>query len=285
MAHNLLIDRYVTAVSQRLTWHPKKDDLVAEVEDHLYSTVADLRGRGLTATAAVQVTLQRFGDPEVVALAFAKSPSGAMAVPTAETRRAGSLAVVCAVLFPSVLVAWWIGGALEPWGRVDRNVTAVFWVFGWVAVLTQGVLLVALTLRLSTRHGGLGRAGRAALSLIASAAVAMVSAWVFMVWAGLLAAGLALLGITLVRRRLIPRPAAIALGSSFLFGGLVWAALRLADASLLQWGGLYGDHWIANMTGLTVGVAILSVGVIGIGRWLRNEEVFEMSGTEKVLTT
>lgn len=285
MADHFLIDRYLAAVSRRLAWHPKKDDLVAEMEDHLYSTVADLHARGLAANEAEEATLQRFGDPEVVAVAFATSPSGSLALPTVETRRAGTFAVVSAVLFALVVVAWWIGGALEPWGRVSRNITAVFWVLGWGAIMAQGVLLAAVTFGLGIRHGGLGRTGRAALFFIASAAVATVSAWVFMVWAGLLAAGLALLGLTLLRRRLIPRPASIALGSSFLVGGLVWVVLRLADGTLLQWGGLYGEHWIANMTGLTVAVAILCVGYLGIGRWLRNEEVFEMSRSEEVLTT
>ena len=125
MAQYALIDGYLEALRSSVAWHRDAEDVVAEAKDHLYSTVAKLRAEGFEVRSAEQVTLQRFGRSEIVAAAFAASPTGGLAVPTVSTQKSGRLAILCALLWPVALSAWWIGGALEPLGRVTGNVTAV----------------------------------------------------------------------------------------------------------------------------------------------------------------
>ena len=85
MARYTLIDGYLDMMRSEIRWRRDLDDLVSEMEDHLYSTVEHLLATGLEPSAAQQATLDRFGEPEVLAAVYASSNSGGIAVPTQST--------------------------------------------------------------------------------------------------------------------------------------------------------------------------------------------------------
>ena len=99
MARHALIDRYVDTMRDRIRWRRDLDDLVSEIEDHLYSSVETLLATGVDADAAQRTTLDRFGDPEVLAVAYASTPSGGIAMPTKGTQRIGYVATAAAVFW------------------------------------------------------------------------------------------------------------------------------------------------------------------------------------------
>ena len=99
MARHALIDRYVDTMRDRIRWRRDLDDLVSEIEDHLYSSVELLLATGVDADAAQRTTLDRFGDPEVLAVAYASTPSGGIAMPTRTTRLYGTIAAIAATLW------------------------------------------------------------------------------------------------------------------------------------------------------------------------------------------
>ena len=82
MADYALIDGYLDSLRTAVRWRRDLDDLVAELEDHLYSAVEQFEARGIESRLAQQRTLERFGDPDVLATAFASTPQGGFAVPT-----------------------------------------------------------------------------------------------------------------------------------------------------------------------------------------------------------
>ena len=63
MAEYALIDGYLDTMRTRVRWRRDVDDLVAEMEDHLYSTVERFEARGTDTQLAQRQTLDRFGDP------------------------------------------------------------------------------------------------------------------------------------------------------------------------------------------------------------------------------
>ncbi len=93
MAESVLIDGYLDTMRTRVRWRRDVDDLVAEVEDHLYSTVERFEARGTEAQLAQRHTLERFGDPDLMADAYASTPRGGIAVPTTFTKTAGLVAI------------------------------------------------------------------------------------------------------------------------------------------------------------------------------------------------
>ncbi len=86
MARYALIDGYLDSMRSTIRWRRDLDDLVAEMEDHLYSTTEQLLARGTDVVDAQRATLARFGDPKVLAAAYASNHRGGIAVPTIFTR-------------------------------------------------------------------------------------------------------------------------------------------------------------------------------------------------------
>ena len=89
---------------------------------------------------------------------------------------------------------------------------------------------------------------------------------------GLLIVGTALVAVDLWHGGLAPKRPIWATGAGLTFGGVAWAVLRLGEV-----GGTdqHGDYVVANAAGLTIGSIILATGLIGLGRWLSNEEPVE----------
>ena len=92
MAEHTLITGYVNKLRSAVTWRQDLDDVIAELEDHLYSAVERLEARGTDALSAQRATLERFGDTNDVIAAFASNSRGGIAVPTKSTQSAGTAA-------------------------------------------------------------------------------------------------------------------------------------------------------------------------------------------------
>jgi hypothetical protein len=285
MANYGLIDAYLDDLVVALRWHRHADDIIAETDDHLRCAVERRIGGGIgggiDAEAAQRDVLEGFGDPALVARAFATTRSGRLALPTRSTRDAGVLAFVSAGLWVAVPVVWHLGGWL--YDRLDDGTSAADEVGSNAQLLVIGVMamtllgaaatLLATTLILRERHGGFGLGGTVGIAATALGAAASLFGWFLIGWGGLLIAGTALVAVDLWHRGIAPKRAILATGAGFTIGGVAWAVLRISKV-----GGpdQHGDYLVANAAGLVIGSIILATGLFGIGRWLANEEPVEL---------
>ena len=76
MAGYHLIDDYLAGLRSRISWHRRRDDVESELRDHLYSAVEALERDGVDVEAAQHRVLARFGEPGLVATAFASTGCG-----------------------------------------------------------------------------------------------------------------------------------------------------------------------------------------------------------------
>ncbi len=271
MARDDLIDAYVASLRRRVRWRPDVDEIVAEVEDHLYTTVERFEGGGIDAGLARRAALERFGDPDLVARAYAAAPNGGLAVPTESTRTAGAYAIGSAVLWLTVIGSWWLAGLLEPRYDLQGGASYISYALGAAALLGATASMVAAMLGLVRRHGGLGGLGTAGLIASGLGLAAAVAAWVFTGWGTLTMVGVLLCGVAMWRQGLAPRLSTLLFAGGPAVGAIVWAILRGGQGPI-DLSGLWGEHWFANQVGLSVGAALLAVGLLGLGRWLRSEE-------------
>lgn len=271
MAGYGLIDAYVESLRGRVRWRHDIDALVAEVEDHLYSTVERFEAAGIDPILAQRAALERFGDPAIVAKAYAATPNGGLAVPTESTRTAGLFAMASGVLWLTVVGSWLVAGLLEPRYELQTGVASLAYATGAAALLGATSSMIAAMLGLHRRHGGLGVVGEAGLVLAGAGAIGGLLAWVFTGWGTLTVVGTLLFGAALWRPNVAPRLPAALMASGPAIGAVAWAVLRSSPGPI-DLTGLWGAHWAENQVGLTIGVVILAVGLLGLGRWLRSEE-------------
>ena len=281
MANYGLIDAYLQDLAAALRWHHDADDIVDETDDHLRCAVERRTGDGIDPEAAQREVLDDFGDPTVVARAFATTRSGRLAVPTRSTRDAGVLAYASAGLWVAVPAVWLLGGWL--YDRLDDGTSAADEVGSISQLLVLGVMamtllgaaatLLATTLILRERHGGFGLGGMIGIAATALGCLASLFGWFLIGWGSLLIVGTALVALDLWRRGIAPRRAVLATGAGFTIGGVAWGVLRISEV-----GGpdQHGDYLVANAAGLVIGSIIVAVGLFGIGRWLSNEEPVEL---------
>lgn len=270
MARYALIDGYLETMRSRIHWRRDLEDVVAEMEDHLYSTVEHLLARGSEVGAAQRATLDRFGDPEVLATAYASTDRGGIAVPTSFTLAAGRIGKLAAALFMFVTIAWTLAVALERAGR-DWEGDWPWFLFmgGTVALMGSAALIVAFMVGLLRRHGSLGWLGLVAVALAGLGAAATLLSWFVYGWGILLGAGMLLLGAGLLRRGLAPPAATLAFSTGMLLGIGVYLALNALEVG---WTDSYGDYPLAlALALLTMGV-VTGTGLFGLGRWLAGEE-------------
>jgi hypothetical protein len=280
MARYGLIDAYADSLRSRIRWRPDVDAVVAEVEDHLYSTVERFEAGGIDANLAQRAALERFGDPDLVARAFATAPNGGLAIPTAATRTAGMFAIASAVLWLAVIGSWWLTGLLEPRYEWRSGAASIWDIAGAVALLGATSLMAAAMLGLVRRHGGLGALGIAGLAVGITGLFASFLAWVFTGWGTLTMLAVVLFGIAIWRRDVAPRLPVALMATGPVAGAVVWIILR-SSRGPIDLTGLWGVHWLDNQVGLTIGILILSVGFLGIGRWLRSEEPALIEGPDR----
>jgi hypothetical protein len=247
------------------------DAIVAEVEDHLYSTVERFEAGGIDADLAQRAALERFGDPDLVARAYAATPNGGLAVPTKSTRIAGTFAIVSGALWLVVIGTWWLAGMLEPRYDLQSGASAISYDVGAAALLGATAFMAAALRGLDRRHGGLGTLGAAGLVIAGAGLIGSFLAWVFTGWGTMTMFATILSGAAMWRRDLVPRAPIALIAGGPLVGAVAWAGLR-SSSGPIDLSGLWGVHWFENQLGLTVGVLILAIGLVGVGRWLRSEE-------------
>jgi hypothetical protein len=274
VADYTLIDGYLESMRSSIRWRRDLDDVIAEIEDHLISATERFEERGANRANAQQRTLDEFGDPKVLAVAFASTPTGGIAVPTTFTKTAGLLAIVSAVGWIIGLVAVAIAAGLPDATGVDpdqfvANGQTVFFIIGAVALLAAGVLMFITMVGLYRRHGSLGILGIGGLAITGLGVATLLIVWAFALWMTLIGVGVLLFSISLLRRDISPRIWTVVWGGGMAVGAIIWYILRALEVGNVdQW----GDYPLAVAIALPIGVVILAIGLIGIGQWLRSEE-------------
>ncbi len=262
MAEYVLIDGYLDTMRTRVRWRRDVDDLVAEMEDHLYSTVERFEARGTDTQLAQRKTLDRFGDPDLMADAFASTPRGGIAVPTKFTKTAGLFAIVASALWVVSIAIFWLDQASDGNGNTGY--------FIWsINVVVAGALTLVATIGLRRRLGGLGGLGIAGVIVLGLGVVVSFITWATMLWMAVEGVGMLLIALAAWPIRLAPRPATIAYGSGMLLGAITFGVLTALKVGTPD---SYGDYPVAWDMGFTVGVVIAAAGLFGLGLWLRGEE-------------
>jgi len=287
MAGYRLIDAYLHDLAVSLRWHRDADDIVAETDDHLRCAVERRVGEALDADAAQRDVLGRFGDPALVARAFASTRSGRLALPTRSTRDASVLAYISAGLWIAFPGVWHLGGWLYDLlgddGPADEvGSPAQLALMGVIAMTLLGAAgtLFATTLALRERHGGFGLPGMVGIAATGLGTAAALFGWFFIGWGSLLIAGTALVAIDLWPRGIAPKRAVVTTGAGLAIGGLAWGVLRFIEVGSPD---QFGEYLIANAVGLTVGPVVLAIGLVGIGRWLAHEEPIELPDVTQLI--
>jgi hypothetical protein len=269
MARYALIDGYLDSMRSNIRWRRDLDDLVAEMEDHLYSTTEHLLARGADVVDAQRATLARFGDPTVLAAAYASNQRGGIAVPTKFTKRAGLLALISAVS--------WIAAAVLMIAINDSEDWQITYYMFSIVVLVAGVLTVIAMVGVGRRVGGLGALGLIGVVVACIGVLFSIVAWAIPLWMGLQGFGLLLIGGAVLRAgTVVPRTAVVLSSVAFLSGPVVFIIL---DALEVGWQDSYGDYPLAWIISTGVAVALMAVGLVGVGMWLRAEEPVDVDAT------
>lgn len=277
MADHDLIDTYLDHLAQHLRWRDDSEDLLAEAGDHLHTAVERSVAAGADRTLAQERTLERFGQPDLVATAFATTNRGAVAVPTYFTKQAGTIAMVSAALWVVAVACWGIASRIEDSAGEWNGAAQAAYGIGAVSLIGAAVLTAVVAIALRERHGDLGWMGSAGLGFLVLGTTATLVSWLLIGWGLLIAAGTLLFGTAMRRVDLAPRAATTAFGGAWPLALVIWSALRAAEVGTAdEW----GDYWAANWTFLVVGSAIFAAGLLGLGRWLRSEQPAEMPPVE-----
>jgi len=267
VAEYVLIDGYVDTLRTRVRWRRDVDDLVAEVEDHLYSTVERFEATGTDSQLAQRKTLERFGDPDLMADAFASTPRGGIAVPTKFTKTAGLFAIVASALWlVSIAIFWLERGS-------DGNTGYFIWS---ISVLAAGALTLVATIGLRRRLGGLGGLGMAGVIILGVGVVVSFVTWATMLWMAVEGVGMLFIALAALPVRVAPRVPTIAYGSGMLLGAITFGVLTALKVGTPD---SYGDYPVAWNTGFIIGIVIVAAGLLGIGLWLRGEESADIDTT------
>jgi hypothetical protein len=268
VARYALIDGYLDSMRSTIRWRHDLDDLVAEMEDHLYSTTEHLLARGTDLVDAQRATLARFGDPKVLAAAYASNHRGGIAVPTTFTKRAGLLALTAGGF-------WLLAGMLEV--AIDGESWQIYYYGFSLAVLVAGVLTVIAMVGLGKRVGGLGSVGLIGVIVTSVGVLLSVVAWAAPLWMSVQGIGLLLIAIAVLRAgTTVPRVGVMLTASAFLIGPIVFFAL---DALEIGWQDSYGDHPLAWIISGIVGFVLMAAGLFLTGRWLRAEDPVDVDAT------
>ena len=262
MARYALIDGYLDTMRSEMRWRRDLDDVVYEMEDHLYSAVEHLVTRGTKPTDAQRTTLDRFGEPKVLAAVYASTNNGGIAVPTRTTRRAGTFAFIAAGSWLAAAGAF----ALE---TTFADQWQVFYGVFSALILVGGVFTLLTMAGIGKRLGGLGAVGMIALAVAGLGVAASLIAWAVPFWMGLQGIGYLVFATAVRSRDTAPRPSTLAVASGFIIGVAVFV---VADFAKIGWTDSYGDYPLAWAIGAATGLLILAGGLIGWGTWLRSEE-------------
>jgi hypothetical protein len=274
MARYGLIDGYLDTMRTEIRWRRDLDEIVSEMEDHLYSTVEVLLASGVEPRAAQRATLDRFGEPDVLKAVYASTPTGGIAVPTKNTIRAGTFAIAAAVLWLVAAASYVLGNALDNWDDAD------YYIFS-VAVLVAGVLGLLAMIGVGKRLGGLGLLGMVGLVITGLGVLVSILAWAVPVWMGLQGVGMLVFGIAVLRSDIAPKWSTLLVSSGFVIGTM---AFFIGTAAEVGEPDSYGDYIVAWQIGTVLGTVLVAVGLIGWGLWLRNEEAIDIDNETPAIT-
>jgi hypothetical protein len=273
VAHYALIDGYLETMRGEIRWRDDLDELVSEMEDHLYSTVEALLATGIEPKTAQRTTLDRFGEPKVLAAVYASSKTGGIAVPTKNTIRAGTISLVAAGLWLIAAVTYFLMILRDD---DQGNGWQVYYAIFSAALLAAGVLTVLTMIGVSRRSGGLGIAGMIGLVIAGLGVASSILAWAIPMWMGLLGIGLLVFGGAALNNGTAPKRSTLLASSGFIIGVITFTILNLAKVGPVD---SYGDRPVAWGIGGATGMIIVALGLIGWGQWLRSEEPADIDTT------
>jgi hypothetical protein len=275
VARYALIDGYLDTMRTEIRWRRDLDDLVSEMEDHLYSTVENLLATGIEPNTAQQDTLDRFGEPKVLAAVYASNNTGGIAVPTRNTIRAGTFALAAAFFWVAAAASYgWLRGS-------DDGDWQLGYGFFSIAVLLGGILGLLAAVGVSKRLGGLGALGMVGLVITGIGVVASMLAWFVPFWMGIQGIGLLVFGVAVLRTGIAPMWSTLFTSSGFALGVITFIVATAAELGDQDEWGDYPDAWAL---GGTVGMVIVAIGLIGWGLWLRNEEPVDIDSDTPAIT-
>lgn len=265
MADLALIDAYLDSMSARLSHRRDALDLRDEIADHLYLSVERRRAAGLDGESAQRATLDRFGDPQLVATLLATVPQKGIDMISTLSRAAGVLTLIAAACWIAVILAG-PSGLIQyldrTWSTDEYFVSTL--PLG-LAVLATGVALVSTMVRTTPRIDSL--TGVVITTMSIALVLSVLFAWAYLAWAPYLAAGLAV-GIARTERARETRgiasvllvvvvPVLLVLGSMLSIQLLAaepvpaWTSLNLAQAELATFA-ITAGVWAILAAGLTV---------------------------------
>ena len=259
-----LIDRYLVELGKSLARSRGITDVLAEVEDHLRESVEHLTATGVDATTAARLTLDRFGDLDVVARAYATN-AGGLAMTTPFTRAAGTIAYVTA--------AFWLLTGVVAAVTILTDPDDITWLYPAATGLAVLSILatIAVMVGVFVRSGGVGDAlPVVALGLMVLAVLLMAVApwaWVF--------TAVPITGAAVIAVR---RMAAVGLARPWSDWALMlsWPAgagmVLLLEALRLGPQDSYGDYPWAFLAGFSIAVVGFAAGLVGVGARLHGEQ-------------
>ncbi len=269
MADDRLIPGYLRELRLSVSRLKDADDIVAEAEDHLWESVDRLVALGRTPHEAEAESLARFGSATLVAKVCIRESTRGAAVPTTRTRLAGFALLLAPILL--------IGGE---WGNENTDNTGGM---HGTAVVVLGLAFPALIFGLwglRTRHGGLGRLGRAAfllaaLSPILSLAAAYGAAALLVL---LLAIALLVFGVEMLRASVLPvAPLALVTAGPILVMAIFVVALTTTISG--------GDGGDMALVYIVVPIMITAVGLAWLGWHMSQETAVNRTRYRPLATT
>jgi len=258
-----LIDSYLGELRRSLRTRPDVDDVVAEVQDHLREAADRLQATGVPRLEAERSTIERFGQPALLATAFTLTSTGGLAMPTTLTRAAGAVAVATACCWLIAGAAhWWASELFAPFST-DRY--AIFGALTFAALVGTLVVLAGVLLRA-------GRKDLMVAALVLGGVLAALFAffsWMWPVW-GLIVA-VALAGMVRVLHTSTGDRAtadwAVVIAWPAGFG--MFVVLNIMEVGPVdEW----GDFPAANTVGFVTAASLMAVGLVSIGRRLLTEQ-------------
>ncbi len=272
MARYALIDDYLDAMRDGLHWRRDLEDLIAEMEDHLYSMVERMCSAGQEPSVAERAALTRFGDPKTLASVYASTINGGLAVPTNFTRTAGLMAMAAAALLTLIAVASavsLVSNLRTSGGSASDGEWEIYYILGTAALLGAAVIMVIVVLALRQRTGQRGTATIVALALSGLGAAATSLAWFQPGWAVPLGTGAFIMAYVVLRTGVAPVVPTVLYGTGFLTGVATFFVMHSLKVGRLD---SWGDYPAAWDGGVAVACGLTAIGLFGIGRWLRSEE-------------
>jgi hypothetical protein len=266
VADDRLIPGYLRELRLSVARLHDADDIVAEAEDHLYEAAERLGADGRTPHEAEAEALARFGSAALVAkVCISESTKGA-AVPTTRTRLAGFALLLAPIL---LVVGEWGNEATDNTGGLHGTMVVVL-----------GLAFPALIFGLwglRTRHGGLGRLGRAAFVLAVLSPI-LAHAALYAAAAGLailLAVALLVFGVEMLRASVLP-VAPLAL----IIAGPILVLANLVVAIGITVGG--GDAGHLPVVVVVVPILVTAVGLSWLGWHLSQETAVDGARTGRI---